>query len=377
MDRRQWLRWMLSATAGIQLAPHVLAAGGAQPGKSIILVELAGANDGLNMVAPYGDDTYFRLRPNIALQADERITLDDHFALNAAMPKLARHFLDGEVTLVHNLGYPNQNQSHFRSIEIWERGGDGNSQPRQGWPVNTAQALLDQGRDAAGVFLGGTANVFHGGGGQFFGGNFNSIIRLIKNGGPLSDGGSGLLAQLRANRKQTKEKLLGVEEKLDGSVRANVSGGALGNQLADVLRLIGNGVDIPFYKVALGGFDTHVNQPNQHRNLLRDLDNALSDTYTHLKRMGRADDVMIMTYSEFGRRPRENGARGTDHGSAAPHFVFGGGLPGGHIGGPPRLNELSRGNLKFEIDYRRLYSHALGQHLGVQDHPFTQFKPLI
>ena len=367
MNRRELL------IAGAALASLPMSGWAGQPRKTVILVELAGANDALNMVAPVGDDQYFRLRPTLGLDTNQRIDVDDYFAFNNGMPGLARLFQDGALKVFHNVGYPNQNHSHFRSIEIWERGGDGNTSGRSGWAVDSAMALAKQDYDAPGAYLSGTGNIFHGGGGAFLTGGFKNIFKLASQADIQQTQGTGLLGQLRTRRVEAKEQATEIEHKLQSKRRFSVRGGHLGQQLSDVLKLIDSDIHIPFYKVTHGGFDTHVEQGNTHRRLLQTLDEALTDTYHNLANIGRLEDVVVMTYSEFGRRAMENGARGTDHGSAASHLMLGGSLAGGHIGHKPNLVGLSKGNIKHDIDYRSLYDWVLSQHLEVPDHRFQSF----
>lgn len=372
MQRRDFLLASIAAASMVRFSDAM--AMQQRLGKTLILVELSGANDALNMVAPVGDDRYFKLRPRIALRPEQRIELDGHFALNGEMTNLARLFKDGALKIIHNVGYPNQNHSHFRSIEIWERGGDGNSQSRSGWMVESALQMAAHGRDGAGAYLGGTGNIFHGGGGQFMTGNFNTILRLVREADQTRSGGGGLLSRMRQQRKETHTRVEKIGDKLAQARSFTVAGGELGGQLSDVLRLIDAGIDLPVYKVTQTGYDTHVQQNDTHRRLMRDLDRALADTYGALARMGRLEDVVVMTYSEFGRRVRENGARGTDHGSAASHLMIGGALPGGHIGRLPDLERLDQDNLRFDIDYRSLYAWVLGQHMGLATHNFVEFE---
>ena len=151
-------------------------------------------------------------------------------------------------------------------------------------------------------------------------------------------------------------------------------GGQLGTQLSNVCNLIASEIYIPVYKVALGSFDTHNNQPSTHRNLLRDLDTSLSSTINALKDIGVWEDTLIMTYSEFGRRANENGSRGTDHGMAAPHFVLGGSIKGGIIGQYDDLSNLWNNNINYKVDYRSLYEFVLRKHFNINDNPFSKFK---
>ena len=143
-----------------------------------------------------------------------------------------------------------------------------------------------------------------------------------------------------------------------------------------VCNLISANVQIPVFKVTLGSFDTHVNQRNQHRNLLRELDEALTDTVAALKRIGVWDRVSIITYSEFGRRVAENGARGTDHGTAAPHFYLSGNVRGGIHGGMADLEKLKKGDLIFKTDYRSVFEFALRHHLRIEQNIFSEFRSI-
>jgi len=153
-----------------------------------------------------------------------------------------------------------------------------------------------------------------------------------------------------------------------------LKGGSLGNQLSRVCELIGANISIPVYKVSIGSFDTHIDQFWRHRQLLRELDEAVSGTVKELKKIGIWNNTVIMTYSEFGRRAKENGARGTDHGMAAPHFVIGGSIKGGINGGLPNLDQLQNNDLIYEIDYRSLYDFVLNKHFNLESNPFKKFR---
>ena len=134
------------------------------------------------------------------------------------------------------------------------------------------------------------------------------------------------------------------------------------------------GVEIPVFKVSIGSFDTHIEQFWKHRDLLRDLDKSISDTVRILKEIGVWNDTIIMTYSEFGRRAKENGSRGTDHGMAAPHFVLGGKISGAVYGEENVLSSVADSNLRFSIDYRSLYNEILSKHFGFRDNQFATYK---
>ena len=143
--------------------------------------------------------------------------------------------------------------------------------------------------------------------------------------------------------------------------------------MKNVCDLIGRGLNIPVFKVSIGGFDTHENQFWTHRHLLEQLDRAVGQTVTDLKRLGVWDDTIIMTYSEFGRRAKENGSQGTDHGMAAPHFLLGGGIKGGIYGDYPQLGQLEKDNLLYSMDYRSVYNFVLSEHFGLKENPFSTY----
>ena len=185
----------------------------------------------------------------------------------------------------------------------------------------------------------------------------------------------GLLNEILNKRKENSDLLKHLVSKFSKvKNRYSFGGGQLGSQLSTVCNLIASNINIPVYKVALGSFDTHNNQQNTHRRLLRDLDVSLSSTINALKEIGLWNNTLIMTYSEFGRRANENGSRGTDHGMAAPHFVLGGNIKGGIIGEYNDLSKLWNNNINFKIDYRSLYEFVLRKHFNITNNPFVKFK---
>jgi len=156
--------------------------------------------------------------------------------------------------------------------------------------------------------------------------------------------------------------------------RFKIRGGPLGKQLAQVCNIIDSSIQIPVFKVALGGFDTHKFQAKRHEKLLSHLDLAIADAVKALKDIGIWDDTIIMTYSEFGRRAKENGSKGTDHGTAAPHFMLGGRISGGLIGKNPRLRQMKENNLSYNMDYRSVYEFILRSHFGITRNGFSKYR---
>ena len=347
----------------------------------LILVELQGANDGLNTVIPLNQDYYYRLRPTIGIEKNRILNITKENGLHYSLKNIAKNYENGNVKIIQNLGYPHAVLSHFRSIDIWETGGDGKKQYRNGWLVDTLNKYnrnLDL--DAKAMFLDNSNSIFRGGLDGFIGPNAVGLqpeeIEVRDTVVPVDDRKNfGLLNEILNKRKENSDLLKHLVSKFSKvKNRYSFGGGQLGSQLSTVCNLIASNINIPVYKVALGSFDTHNNQQNTHRRLLRDLDVSLSSTINALKEIGLWNNTLIMTYSEFGRRANENGSRGTDHGMAAPHFVLGGNIKGGIIGEYNDLSKLWNNNINFKIDYRSLYEFVLRNHFDITNNPFVKFK---
>ena len=347
----------------------------------LILVELQGANDGLNTVIPLNQDYYYRLRPTIGIEKNRILNITKENGLHYSLKNIAKNYENGNVKIIQNLGYPHAVLSHFRSIDIWETGGDGKKQFRNGWLVDTLNKYnrnLDL--DAKAMFLDNSNSIFRGGLDGFIGPNAVGLqpeeIEVRDTVVPVDDRKNfGLLNEILNKRKENSDLLKHLVSKFSKvKNRYSFGGGQLGSQLSTVCNLIASNINIPVYKVALGSFDTHNNQQNTHRRLLRDLDVSLSSTINALKEIGLWNNTLIMTYSEFGRRANENGSRGTDHGMAAPHFVLGGNIKGGIIGEYNDLSKLWNNNINFKIDYRSLYEFVLRNHFNITNNPFVKFK---
>jgi len=379
ISRRQFNGFLISASL-FSLYPNVLRSSNFG-GKFLVLIELQGANDGLNTVIPYNDQYYYKLRPNIAIKKKEVLTIDENTGLHFSLEGLARLYENGELKIIQNLGYPQPVLSHFRSIELWETGGDGFSKGRDGWLIPSLENLSKNIKlDAKAIHLDTSSGIFKGGFDGYLGPNsidynpseLESRDSTIPS---LGNENIGLLGELIKQRKENQENIRSMKNKLiKKRTNFRIGRGALGSQLSQVAKLLDAGVNIPVFKVSMGSFDTHIDQFWKHRNLLRELSEGISDFVKSLKRIGVWDDTLIMTYSEFGRRANENGSRGTDHGMAAPHFLLGSSIKGGIYGGKLNFNKLKNNNLAFQVDYRSLYNHILTSHFGLPDNPFTKFK---
>ena len=398
MHRRHFLRAL--AAAGVTL-PSLPALGdasnaapsptrassapdGVRPPRHLVLIELQGGNDGLNTVVPGDDPLYRTLRPTIRLPRDTLLALDDGLGLHPALAPLMPLWRRGELAVVQGVGYPAPNRSHFRSIEIWETASDADETRVEGWLAPLTAALPSLGphgikalalADDEGPFAGSLNDtvVF-----QNLAG-FVRQARALEARGAAREGVPAALAHVLAVERTTRDAALAFAERLDAEARAaKGKGPALTRRLELVARLIEADVGPRVFKVELGSFDTHAGQADRHRNLLGQLGEALARFASTLGKSGRWDDVVVMTYSEFGRRVTENGSAGTDHGTAAPHFVLGGRVAGGLHGRRPDLTRLERGDPEFTTDFRSLYAtlarHWFGQSLA--DVPFADFDTL-
>ena len=351
--------------------------------KYLILIELQGANDGLNTVIPYTSKKYYDLRPNLAIPKKDILTISKEMGLHFSLKGLSNLFEKGETKIIQNLGYPHPVLSHFRSIELWESGGDGKQKGRSGWLIDPLEVLEEKYSnelDAKAIHLDASGDIFKGGISGILGPSSLGLktIKLENRDTtiPVDNlSNFGLLNEIIENRKSETGNLINLQNKIKKSKKfKNIGRGKLGKQMTNVCNLIEAGVNIPVFKVALGSFDTHESQFWRHRDLLRDLDESISDTCETLKKIGVWENTIIMTYSEFGRRAKENGSRGTDHGMAAPHFLIGGKINGGIDGKNPDLTKLNKNNLEYSIDYRSLYEFVLRKHFNLDKNPFEKYK---
>lgn len=335
-------------------------------GRYLVLLELKGANDGLNTLVPYESDDYRKLRPTIGIARDAVMPIGESKAvgplgLNTSLAALDPA-LGMDLAIIQGIGYPNQNRSHFKSIAIWETGGDGNNSRNTGWLVRSLEKQFGVDSVAAhGASLQGSLGLFAQGQGVYV-----SMARLNQLRDLEADGGAAPTNKLMQKIVKKKASLYAassrIEEKMSGfsaaSLPSRMPHGELAGQLTDVLRVIGSGTALPVMHVQHGSFDTHEGQSWQHPNLLQDLAQSIAAFRENLIRMGRWDDVLLLTYSEFGRRAAENGAEGTDHGTASVHFAMGGKVRPGLYGDHPGLDRLVDGDMVHTMDYRAMYERV-------------------
>ena len=346
----------------------------------LVVVELSGGNDGLNTVVPYGDDIYYRVRPNLGIKEQDVIKVADGLGFHPALVGFERLYKDGNMAVVHGCGYQNPSLSHFSSMGFWHTGVP-NGGEQFGWMGRLADGVYDH--DAQGNII---VNV----------GNRQSLAVQSRNHPPLvfndpnalkRDGNEAEhavfenLDRAKATDNRTLEFLSATAENAAGAgevVRRAASSyqtpidygiGGLSGPLRRVASLIAAELPTRLYYVSYAGnsFDTHVHQADPHARLLAYTADAVRGFTEDLKRIGRADDVAVMMFTEFGRRVEENASLGTDHGTATPMFILGTGVEGGMYSRHPSLTDLDDGNLKMTTDFRRVYATMIEEWLGYAD----------
>ena len=335
--------------------------------KLLILVELKGGNDGLNTLVPYADPTYYSLRPKIAVARDQVVQLSDSAGLHPALAPLLPLWNDKRLAVLQGVGYPDPNLSHFRSIEIWDTASKSEVYLQDGWLTRAfAVEPVPASYAADGVIIGSSEL------------------------GPLAGGGTRAIALAdteqflrRARLAQTSNgggnKALAHILKVEGDIvqaAGHLSGrtvfatqfpqGAFGNAIRTACQIVANPSGVAAIRVTLSGFDTHANQPATQARLLGEVASGLVALQAGLVELGKWDDTLVLTYAEFGRRPKENQNNGTDHGTANVHFATGGRVAGGFYGAAPDLRNLSSdGNPAYAIDFRNTYATVLDKWWGI------------
>jgi uncharacterized protein (DUF1501 family) len=344
----------------------------------LVVLELSGGNDGLNTLIPHGDDAYYRHRPTIGIPAAETRQIDDHFGFNRGMAGFERLYKEGKMAIVHGCGYENPSFSHFTSMAYWHTARP-NSGSEYGWVgqladamapaappnflinIDSRQSLAVRSREHVPVVF-DDPNKFAREG---FYQEEEVFARAADNGEVRNPSRAFLLDIARSARNASA-----LVQDAWKNYRSQVDYGITGLDLPKVVSLIDAGMPTRLYYTAYrnNAFDTHVFQNDLHQRLLTYASDAVSAFMQDLERIGRADDVTVMVFSEFGRRVPENVSLGTDHGAANLMFVAGNKVKGGHYGDLPSLTDLDDGdNLVYTTDFRRVYATMIEGWLGHPD----------
>ena len=372
-SRRDFLA--LGATGAIALgAPlpilwqRAMAEGKAGPDQPVLVVlELNGGNDGLNTVIPFTDDIYHRSRPTLRVEPAKVLKLDSQLGLHPAMTAFRRLWDQGLLKVVQNVGYPNPNRSHFRSMQIWQAGAVGPA-PTAGWLGRASDAQPQFGS----CFVGEDAVPFALQARRTVPSALASLsdYKPVANlaGVSVGDSNGDLLLKQIEERFQSTMKLA---QRLDQAAVSipPAAPGTLADRLRTIRVLLEKAPEHRLFYTSLGGFDTHIGQSFAHSDLLKTVADSTEKFLKDLRDSQLDERVVVLVYSEFGRRLQENGSGGTDHGTSAPLFLAGKRIEGGILGTPPNLADLELGDPKFKIDYRDVYATLLRRWLKIDPTP--------
>jgi uncharacterized protein (DUF1501 family) len=349
----------------------------------LVVVQMGGGNDGLNTVVPFSRDEYYRSRPKLAVPQQSVLRVNGELGFHPGLKPLKALFDDGRMAVVQGVGYPNPNRSHFRSMEIWHTADPNGNGPRTGWlgrlfdsecPTcgpTTGVAMLGAEMPLAMQGASGRAVVLDNP--QGFGFQpvtgvqeveaFRQLMQPVPGEEPMVD----FLTHTAMNAILAGDEIRKVAGHLSDS--STYPRDPFSLKLRLVSELISAGAPTRVYYVGLGGFDTHAAQEGRHDRLLEQLGQGLDAFVKDLTQKGLLDRVLVMTFSEFGRRVAENASGGTDHGAAAPMLLIGSAVKPGIHGQHPSLTDLDQGDLKFQVDFRGVYATVLEQWMGVASQP--------
>ena len=384
---------VLGGASGISTSPvwsKVAEAQADANDRILVIVELSGGNDGLNTVIPYADDAYYNARPQLGIRGDKLLKLDDHFGFQKTMSGFERLYKDGLMGIVHGVGYDQPSFSHFSSMAFWQTGAP-NGGEVYGWLGRLADAVdplghtsnflvnIDDHQSLAVRAMNHVPLVFDNPNNFTLSAFFEEkeLVQTVAapsgRGNPTQDFLFDVAASAASSEQLVRDAW--------NSYQTHVSYGLVRFGLDRVAALIAADFPTKVYYVPYrnNAFDSHVYQGVLHERLWSYTSDHIAAFVRDMERLGRADDVVVMVFSEFGRRVAENTSLGTDHGTAGPAFVIGKPVAGGQYGGIASLTDLDDGNLKFTTDYRRIYSTLISGWMG-HEHPSMilkdEFKPL-
>ena len=377
MKRRAFIKKSALGSVGTFFVPEFLKQMdqigllGQQSFKKLIVIQLSGGNDGLNTIVPYENDIYYNLRPRLGIKSSEVLKLDKGLGLNPAMTRFNQLYQDGYVSILNSVGYPNPNRSHFRSMDIWHTAVDSNKYSKTGWlgrymdaHCDNSHAMLEldsqlslsmHGRKRNGLALENSQSLYK----SLRAPYFKRVIDAAES-SSLDEDNQGYLYKTLIQTNQSAKYL--AETHTVKSTKIDFPATKLGRKLGQVAQFIQSGFSTQVYYVSHNGFDSHANQRRSQDKLLKDYSDAVFSLVQSLRRAGEFENTLIMTFSEFGRRVKENGSAGTDHGKANNLFLLGSNLnkPGIYNPGADLIN-LDKGDISHNIDFRNVYWDIIGE----------------
>lgn len=345
--------------------------------KVVVVIQFSGGNDGLNTVIPVRNDIYYKARPKLGIAKDKSLIITDEVGLNPALEAFKGLYDDGSLSILNSVGYPNPDRSHFRSMDIWHSASASNEYVNTGWvgryldaqckgcdkptqamELDDVLSLALKGEQSKGLAFKDPKKLYNTSNGKF-------------------------LKDVSANHQQGEETIDYLYKTMSETIssadyiyqqsKAHPSSASypntnLGKDLKTIASLIFSDINTKVYYVSIGSFDTHVNQEGQQKRLFTELNDAVKAFTSDLKKNNRFDDVLMMTFSEFGRRVSQNASGGTDHGTANNMFFISGGLKQkGVLNAMPDLADLNEGDLKHKVDFKNVYATVLNKWLAADD----------
>jgi uncharacterized protein (DUF1501 family) len=347
------------------------------PGNKVVVVlQLSGGNDGLNTVIPVRNDIYYSNRPRIGIEKAKALSLTDEVGLHPALTAFADAFHDGDLGILNNVGYPNPDRSHFRSMDIWHTASQSNEYITSGWigryldaqcsgcahptqalEVDDILSLALKGEHTNGLAFKDPRRLFGTSNETFF-------KEVSKNHGDHHEEQPVEYLYKTMAETLSSADYIFKQSKLHPST-TEYPNSNLGKDLKTIASLIFSDINTKVYYVSLGSFDTHINQEAQQQRLFKEMNDAVGAFLKDLKANNRFNDVLFFTFSEFGRRVSQNASGGTDHGTANNMFLLGGGLKEkGLLNAMPDLGDLDQGDLKYRVDFKNVYATVLNKWLN-------------
>jgi uncharacterized protein (DUF1501 family) len=383
IKRKEFLQIGSLATASMMLPKFLKAfekGNMVPPGnKVMVILQMSGGNDGLNTVIPVRDDLYYKARPKLGIEKTKALLLNDEVGLHPALTGFRDLFDDGSMGIMNAVGYPNPDRSHFRSMDIWQTATDSNQYLTTGWigryldaqcqgcdkptqaiEIDDVLSLAMKGEHIKGIALKDPKRLYGTSNEKFF----RDVLknhRATSNEEPVD-----YLYKTMAETLSSADYIFKQSQMHPTS--ADYPKTELGNSLKTIASLIFSDINTKVYYVSLGSFDTHVNQEAQQQRLFTEMNDAVSAFVKDLKSNNRFNDVMLFTFSEFGRRVQQNASGGTDHGTANSMFLISGGLnKKGLLNELPSLSDLDEGDLKYKVDFKDVYATMLNKWLRADD----------
>lgn len=365
MKRRNFIKSSILAALVLSLPTTFMASSVKK--KTLVLLELNGGADYLNIIIPYKEKNYYELRPTLALKENEYLKIDDSLAINKDLDFLHSLYQNNDMAIINGLGYKDPNLSHFRAIEIVETGSKSNEYLDKGWLSDVLEKEeLSKQKPVHAIVFGKRKK------GHLFSKNLDvlqmkNITTFLKEGSRLQLDTSVLsnddtLGFLYKQEKTIERSLLSVNKYAkDVSVTIEFENSDISNSFKEAVKIIKSPMEISVIKLSQKSYDTHANQKENLSVLLKELNAGIKSFVNELKSENIFDEVLFLTYSEFGRRVKENGSKGSDHGTATFSFVIGGGVKGGLYGEYPSLTNLKKNNLIYTTEFKSFYNTLLSK----------------